>query len=196
MLRNAVAVTLLVGFAAACTTVHETTPSRSATEQLLISKAADEAAERLALDISSGAKVFVDSTSFEGIDHKYALGAITDQLLRRGAHLVPDKGNAEVIVAARAGALSIDRSEFLFGIPSFQIPIPLAGPLKTPEFALFKKDHRQGIAKFALTAYNLKDGSLTDSSGPMFGYSHRTKWVVLLFVSWTTDDLIPDDQEP
>lgn len=178
-----------------CTTARESSPQRTATEQLLISTAADRAAERLALRIPQGARVFVDAGNFEGIDSKYAIGAIRDYLLKTGARLVADRGNADTVVEIRSGALSVDEKQLLVGIPQMNIPIPLAGSFSFPEIALFKKRDREGIAKFAATGYGATDGNLVDSSGPQYGYSRQTDWVVLLFLSWTSSDVTPEEPD-
>jgi hypothetical protein len=193
---HAFASLVLVVLLGACTISRDTSPPRAATEQLLISAAADRAADRLALQIPRDTKVFVDTTNFEGYDGKYAIGAVRDRLLKQGARLVPDRAAADTVVEVRAGALSIDEHKTLFGIPSFDVPIPLAGPLKFPEIALFKKQKWQGIAKIAATGYDAKGGALVASSGPEYGFSHKTYWVVMLFISWTTDDLGPDGTNP
>lgn len=187
---------LALSVCAGCTTTRQTDPQRSATEQLLISTAADHAADEIKLDISSGSKVFVDATNFEGTDSKYAIAAIRDRILQLGGRLVADRGQADVVVEIRAGALSVDQSQTLVGIPQFDIPIPLAGPLGFPEIALFKKSERRGVAKFAATSYGAKAGEGQDSSGPRYGFSHDTHWVLLFFFSWSTEDLLPEaDQE-
>lgn len=190
-----VLLTIVLGVAG-CTTARETNPKRTATEQLLISTAVDHAADQLNLGLPKGMKVFLDTQYFEGTDQKYAISAIRDRLLKQGARLVADKGNADAVVEIRAGALSVDEDTTLFGIPSFDIPIPLSGPLKFPEIALYKKYRRIGVAKFAMTGYDAKQGNIKASSGPDYGYSHRTKWTVLVFISWTKDDLIPESQSP
>src|SRR5215469_13458873 len=90
---------LLVAALSGCTTVRDTLPPRSATEQLLISNAADRAAAQLTVGLKPGTKVFLDSSGFEGYDAKYAIGAITEQVLLRGGRLFPDRKNADVVVA-------------------------------------------------------------------------------------------------
>jgi hypothetical protein len=171
-----------------CTTDRETDPQRSATEELLISSAADRAAEQLSLDLGPNKKAFLDTTNFEGLDSKYAIATIRSSLLKHGAHFVGDKKDADTIVEIRAGALSIDKHETLFGIPSFNLPIPLAGELATPEIAIYKSEDQEGIAKFGATAYDAKDGHFIAESTPPLGRSHLTKEVVLV-VSWTHDDV-------
>ena len=180
---------------AGCTTVRVTEPPRTATEELLISSAADRAAEKLSADISPRSKVFVDSQYFEGTDAKYAVAAIRDRLLREGANLTDDRKSADTVIEIRSGAQSINNESTLIGIPSFQIPIPLAGSFTFPEIALYKEEERTGVAKMAMTGYGEKDGKLELSDGPEYGFSHRTKYTVLFFVSWTDDDSIPKDAD-
>jgi hypothetical protein len=184
---------------AGCSDARQTSPARTATEQLLVSKAGDRAAEEITLKIPAGAKVFIDPTKFQGADGKdfdgqYLMSAIRDRVVRNGANLINDKDKADVIVEARAGALSIDEQKLLIGIPSFEVPIPLTGSVKTPELSFFKRAEQQGVAKIGAMAYDAKDGKLIDSVGPAYGYSYRKQWVVLLLFSWTTQDIQPDSE--
>jgi hypothetical protein len=171
-----------------CATDRETDPPRTATEQLLISTAADRAAESLTLDLGPQRKAFLDATNFEGLDGKYAIAAIRSSLLKKGTRFVGDKKDADTIIEIRAGALSIDKHELLVGIPTLDLPIPLAGQLGTPEIALYKSEDQLGIAKFAATAYDAKDGRFLGESAPPLGRSHIKKRV-LMFVSWSENDV-------
>lgn len=196
-LLKILAVLCLAVTLAACSTRRESNPQRTATEQLLMSAAADRAAERVKLDIPPDAKVFVDAANFEGVDSKYAIAALRERLLRLGAGLAPDRDRADVVVEIRSGALSIDEKKILVGIPQFDVPIPLAGAVGVPEIALFKKSERKGVAKFAGVGYGAKDGKLTGASDPQYGYARETRWVFLLFFSWETSDFLPEaEQEP
>jgi hypothetical protein len=174
----------------ACTTTRETSPQRSATEQLLISTAVDRAVEGMDLKIPQGTKVFLDAEQLEGSDGKYAAGAMKDRLLRDGASLVGDRGKADAVVEIRAGALSIDDKQTLVGIGSFDVPVPLAGQAaKIPEIAVYKQKERVGVAKIAAIGYRTGDGKLIDSTGQQFGYSHEDEQVVLFFFTWRSSDL-------
>ena len=176
---------------AACTTVTHSVPPRTATEELLISRAAEQAADNLKLDVPPGTKLFVDATYFDGYDSKYAIGTIRDRLLRRGAHLVDKKSDAAIVLEIRSGALSIDEHSLLVGIPGFDIPIPLTGSFTFPEIALYKKAVQAGVAKFAATGYDPKTGALITTTDPQFGFSEKTKKVVLIFFSSNTNDTVP-----
>jgi len=191
-----IALLALILTAGACSTTRDTQPARAATEQLLLSSAVDRAARQLVLKIPGDNKVFVDAQYVEGYDSKYAIGTIRDALLKQGIRLVGARSEADTIVEARVGTLSIDERRRLVGIPDTELPVPLAGQLKTPEIALFKKHEWKGVAKLALTAYDAKSGVLVDSSGPRYGASDKTDWVVLLFIGWTTDSLRPEEDEP
>ncbi|MEZ5832031.1 MAG: DUF6655 family protein [Dongiaceae bacterium] len=174
----------------ACTTVKESSPQRTATEQLLISTAVDRAMEQMTLDIPTGTKVFVAADQLEGSDGKYAAGAMKERLLQRGANLVDDRGKADVVVDMRAGALSIDDRQTLIGIDTFDVPVPFAGQAaKIPQIALYKDKERLGVAKIVAFGYSATDGKLVDVSGPQFGYSHQDEKTLLFFFTWRTSDL-------
>ena len=194
-MTRAVAIAVLAALAVAgCTSARESHPSRTATEQLLISSAADRAARRLNLDIPPGAKVFVDATNFEGTDGKYAVAAIRDHFLRSGMALVAERKDAAAVVEIRSGALSIDSEEFLVGVPEFGIPIPLTGEFTFPEIALYKDSKRRAIAKFAAVGYGAGNGRLISSTAEQYGFSHKTEKTILLLLSWERTDAVPKEQ--
>ena len=196
MIRRALTVIVWVAALTGCTVVRETSPQRTATEQLLISTAADDAAGRISLPLAAETLVFVDATNIEGADAKYAVAAVRERLLRHGAKMAAERPKAEVIVDFRVGALSIDEEAFLVGIPSFDVPVPLAGPLSTPEFALFKRGEKRGIAKFVAVAYRADTGDFVGTSEPQYGFSYKREWKLLFVISWSRDNLLPDEHRP
>jgi Family of unknown function (DUF6655) len=178
---------------AGCSYIRETQPERTATEQLLISTAADHAIENLDVAFAPGTKVWFDASQFEAYDKGYALGALRTHLLRQGAALVPERKTADAVVEVRAGALAIDNSSNLVGLPAFQVPVPLAGTFGLPELAVLKRNEQVGIAKLALTVYDAKDGHYVDAVGPAYGLSWKNRWSVL-GIGWTTSNLDPQTQ--
>ncbi len=170
-----------------------TNPARSATEQLLLSTAADRAIAATNLPPVQGKKVYVDGTYYDSYDPKYVLGSIRDALSRSGALLVDTASNSDVIVEARCGGLSIDASESLLGIPATGIPIPLAGVVSIPELALYKSSRQRSIAKLALLAYDTRSREHVFSSGSMAGKSYNKYYKFLGIIQWTTTD-IPEKQ--
>jgi hypothetical protein len=176
-----------------CVTNRTTEPARTATEQLLLSTATDRALQSANFAPFANQKVFLDTTYFDSYDCKYAIGTIRDALSRAGALLENNATNSDIILEARSGALSIDSTVFLFGIPNMAVPIPLAGALPVPELAFYKSDKDRSTAKIALLAFVKKSGAHVYSSGPLDGTSYDRHYD-LLFVSWKSTD-IPEKQK-
>ena len=179
---------ILAGFAAGCAFNEETNPPRSATEQLLMSTVADRALQSSNFACFDGEHVFVVTNYLDGYDVDYALGTVRDALSRAGALLVEQATNSDLTVEVRSGALSIDASDTLIGMPQSGLPIPLAGSLSIPELALYKSQTQYGYAKLALLAYATKSRKHVYSSGPLVakGYNVYHK---ILFISWITTDI-------
>lgn len=181
-------------FGGGCASQLQTNPARSATEQLLLSTAADHALTNTDFGMFAGHAVFVDFTYYDSYDPKYVEGEIRDALCRAGAQLAPDPKSADVIIEARSGAYSIDNSTSFIGIPNISIPIPLAAlPLTIPELAFYKSETQKSYAKFALLAYANKARDHIYSSGPLGGNSYNI-YRKILFISWWNTD-IPEKEK-
>lgn len=176
-----------------CTTIRITEPPRTATEQLLLSTAADHALQTAKLEIFAKQKVYLDTTFFDSYDSKYVVGSIRDALSRSGALLEDSPTNSDLIVEARSGALSVNNSDVLVGVPSIGMPVPLAGPLQTPELAFYKSQKERSVAKIALLAFARESKAHVYSSGPLNGQSYDNHYK-LLFVAWVRTD-IPEKQK-
>ena len=178
-----------------CTTQEETNPPRSATEQLLLSSAADLALTHANLNMFAGRTVYFDFTYFVGYDSLYVEGAIRDAFSRAGALIARDDKSADVIVEARSGAYSIDTNSTFLGIPAIPLPIPgTAEEPVTPQVAFYQKQAQVSYTKFVLLAYSNKTRAHIYSSGPLDGSSHST-YKFLLFVSWWRTD-VPEKAKP
>ena len=186
------AIFLCAGLVAGCTTARSTAPLRTASEQLLISAAADRAAAQLSLGIPKGTKIFVDTRFFQGYDEGYAIAAIRTQMLKSGLMLVDDRNLAEAVVQVSSGSLSTDQKSLLIGLPQLTVPyIPVGNSVTVPEIALFKQAEEKGVAKFVATGYDAKTGKMLATTDPRYGFSHNTNHTVLLFFSWATGDVVP-----
>ena len=168
-----------------------------AEQQLAVTKAVDHAVDNLKLEIPPHTRVFVDSSFVDTEDKgivlpKYTIGAVRDLLLRAGANLVPERKDAQLVAELRTGAQAVNHKDMLVGLPSFSLPVPMAGPMSTPEVALFKRDTQKGISKIALTLLNAKTGALVDSTGASYGDSRLIKYQALLVFNWTDEDVAPE----
>lgn len=178
-----------------CTEIRETQPQRTATEQLLISTAVDQAVRQIDLHLPEGAAVYFDERYFEAYDEGYALGSLRAYLLRAGVRLVTARDEADAIVEVRSGSLSINRKVELLGLPAIPLPIPADPQLETPEVSAFRREQQLGVAKIALVAMDARTGALMDDDGPVFGIAWLDNWTVLGF-GWRANGPIPDRALP
>ena len=172
----------------ACTQLRETQPDRTATEQLLISTAADNAVAHLDPPLSPDTAIWLDTSHFEAYDRQYAIAAIRSRLLKIGARMAPNRADAEVIVEARAGALSVNQRNELFGSRAFDIPVPLAGPIEIPKISIVERNTQVGVAKFTLTGIDAETGAYLFEAGPVMGLAWRHDWSVI-GIGWTSGDV-------
>jgi hypothetical protein len=182
------AICLFPGLLCGCYSMKTSEPPRTATEQLLLSTAADNAMRDVNLDWIKGKKTFVEEKYFDSYDKGYAIGVIREHLSQSGALFVKTDDKAEVIVEIRSGGLGMNTSDFLIGIPTLQIPIPLSGPVQTPEIAIYKSQKADSIGKFALFAYLRESGEHLRSSGPNSGYAHFHLYKIM-GISWKRTDV-------
>jgi hypothetical protein len=179
-----IAIFIVMALLAGCVNEEETSPPRSATEQLLLSTAADQALANANLNMFAGRTVFFDFTYFFSYDSQYVEGSIRDAFSRAGALIVPDSKSADIIVEARSGAYSVDTNSAFLGIPS--IPIPIPGTAETPVTPAVPFYQRQ--------AYENKTHAHVYSSGALNGETYN-KYKAILLVSWWTTD-IPEKARP
>jgi len=174
-------------FASGCTTIRATSPARSTQELLLISTAADRAAEALAQQVPPNLTAWIDTSGFAAQDQQYGLATIQDALLRHGVRLVGDRAKADAVILPRAGTLSTDERSTLVGIPS--LPNPFMPGVAIPALALFSQSDLKGTAKFAATIYDNKTGQLIVSTNPAYGFSRENDGTVLIFFTWRKNDM-------
>lgn len=170
-----------------CTVVRATSPARSTQELLLISTAADRAAEALAAQVPPNLTAWLDTSGFAAQDQQYGLATIQDALLRHGVRLVGDRAKADAVILPRAGTLSTDERSTLIGIPS--LPNPFMPTVSIPSLALYSQSDLKGTAKFAATVYDNKTGKLIVSTDPAYGFSRENDGTVLVFFSWRKNDM-------
>lgn len=184
----AIAAVLLVS---GCTTVRTTSPLRSAQEELLISTAADRAAEALAAQIPPNLTAYVDTFQFAAQDQQYGIAAIEDALLRHGIRLVAKREQADAVIVPRAGALATDERQTLIGLPAIPAPVPLGAPttITIPSLSLYENQVAKGVAKFAASVYDPRTGKLIVSTDPAYGFSRASDGVVLFLFTWHHTDL-------
>ena len=178
--------TALVG----CGTMRETLPARSAMEQLLVSTAADRAIEKMPADGIEGKRVFVDASNLECYDKPYVVQRIRQTVLDNDGRLAENRQDAQVVLEVASGGLSINRRDYLLGLPSIPLPIPFAGEtLKLPELPIFKVIFYRGKAKLLFNAIDPTTNSQLYELPVCYGKSLDSFWWILLFGPFERSDL-------
>jgi hypothetical protein len=171
----------MLSLAAGCGTTRMTDTQRTATEQLLISKAIDEAIGQFDFRCLAGKSIYLDAQYLDAcVDKGYVVSSLRQQLLAGGCILQEDRAKATYVVEARSGALGTDRHSLLIGVPQMTVPTFLPGqPSQIPEIPVAKKTDEQGVAKLALFAYNRQTGQRLWQSGMVAASSSaRDLWVL------------------
>jgi hypothetical protein len=170
-----------------CTTVRITDPARTATEQFLLSGAAEKAVAQLTVEPLRGRKAFVDTSYFAASEQAFVVGELRARLLTSGVQLVPKREDAKIVVEVRSGGVGIDRYGSLVGLPTLSLGAignavgGPAVPLEVPELAVMKNVRQHGIASVAIVAYWQDTGEVLTSSGPFVGFALRDDFWFLGF---------------
>jgi hypothetical protein len=158
----------LVLTGAGCGTTRWSDTARTATEQLLISNAVDQAVSDFDFSLLAGKEVYFDSSYLKGVtDENYIVSTLRQQLLADGCILREKKEDAEFVVEARSGGVGTDRSDLLFGVPAVSVPAVPGVPLPSaiPELPFAKSTNQKAVAKLAVFAYNRVTGRPVLQSG-------------------------------
>jgi hypothetical protein len=167
-----------------CATVRTTDPSRTATEQMLLSKAAEQAVQQLSTTPLHDRHVYLDTQYYDSVDSAYVVGELRAHLLEHGVRMADSRDKAKVVVEVRSGGVGIDRYNYLLGIPPIFLPAGDSvsgvdvntGTVITPELALIKRIRQLGYASVAFVAYWKDTGEVLASSGPFVGRTRREDW--------------------
>ncbi len=156
-----------------CGTLRVTDPPRTATEQLLISTACERAVTGFKTEgLFKGKKVFLDVSRFASYDKDFAISEIRSFFSSEQALLVNSQQDSDITVEVRAGALSINRRDWMLGIPGISVP----GLLTLPDIAFINTIEQKGIAKLGFYAYDTNTRRHIYSLAPTMGMARRKNW--------------------
>ncbi|WP_420477868.1 DUF6655 family protein [Brevundimonas sp. FT23028] len=182
---------------AACASTTETNPSRSATEQLLIARAADRAVEGLTLPIPAGSRVFVDDTYFRAESSPYAISAIRNALSDAGYALAPNKAEADAVFELRVGALSLEQMRRVFGLPDMRVPInETFNVVSIPELSVYSRRDRIGVAEFSGFLYEPRTGAPLGGVLPMTGQFRIRSHKLFMILTFGQQSVDPGERDP
>ncbi len=154
-------------FASGCGTTRSSHTARTATEQLVLTSAWDQALARIDFRPLAGASVFLDIQHVNGVDKGWMISSIREALIRQGVLLQDAKEQARWVVEARVGVYGTDSYDWMIGVPEVPIPPGFAGiqPPPLPELPVAKKQDQHAWTKVALFAYERTTGQYVWESG-------------------------------
>ena len=195
-----------------CATIRVTDPPETADQLFLESEATRLAVQRINADQLRDRKVFVDTTflstlrentqdlSFRQVPQQFLflIAELRAKLLLGGARMVDKREDAEVIVEARSGGISINREDYLFGLSSITIPTEGVAsiPFQTPQLAILQSTKQYGFASVAIVAYWRDTGEIVSSSGPFVGRTARKDYWVFGFALQPVGNIPPAQPPP
>jgi hypothetical protein len=188
-----------------CATIRVTDPTRTATEQFLLSEATRRAVDQLSSEALRDREVYVDTTylissAYPTPENLFLVGELRNKLLLGGVRLVDKREKSKIVLEVRTGGIGIDRLEYLLGIPAIFVSGAInsqtntSTPVTTPDLAFVKNTKQLGFASAAFVAYWADTGELVAGSGPFVGRTLREDWWFFGFGPRTIGDIPPAEK--
>jgi hypothetical protein len=182
---------------AACASTTESNTGRTATEQLLLARAADRAVEHLTLPLPLGSRIFVDGTFFNVDNPSYAISSIRNAVSEAGYALADSRDKADAVFELRAGALSLEQMRRVVGLPPLAVPVnETLNVVSIPELSIYSRRDRVGIAEFSGFLYDAQTGAPLGAIAPMIGTFRIRSHKVMMVIAWGQQSLSPGEREP
>ena len=181
----------------ACASTTETNTGRTATEQLLLSRASDRAVEGLILPLPIGTRIFVDDVYFRNEGSPYAISTIRAALSEAGFALANNRADADAIFELRAGAMGLEQMRRVVGLPDMRVPInETFNVVSIPELSIYSRRDRIGVAEFSGFLYDGKTGAPLGAVTPMIGEYRIRSHKLLMIISWGQQQAVPGERDP
>jgi hypothetical protein len=168
-----------------CTHTYQFTyTKKSGIEQLLVTKAVDEAIQMMTVDIK-GSKVFVDVACLMRDEQSYIRKAFTHWFLEAGVFISEYPWDADYIVSVLVKVAGTDGDQLSLGIPS--IPIPLTIGITTPALTLLSQINQEGRVEMEAIIYSTNRG-IKEKITSLRGNSYYKKYTILS-IPYTRKDI-------
>jgi len=184
MIRGLFFVAMLLTFSSCTHTYQYTYTKKSGIEQLLVTKAVDEAIQKMTVDIK-GSRVFVDVACLMKDEQSYIKKAFEHWFLDAGVFIAEYPWNADYIVSVLVRVAGTDGDQIALGIPS--VPVPLTISITTPALTVYSAMIQEGRVEMEVMIYSSKEG-LKEKIPSLNGKSYYKKYVIL-FVPYTKKDI-------
>ena len=160
-----------------CTTTRQTNTARTASEQLLISNAVDQALAKVDFTAFQGQRVLVEEKYLDCSDKGYIVGSVRHRLMVNGAAIATKPEEADVVMELRSGGVGTDDADSYLGMPQIVLP----GMLTIPEVKMVTRNRQTALAKIGLVAYDAKSQQLLGAGGVSSSLADTSNLYVLGF---------------
>jgi hypothetical protein len=184
MMRTLFMIGILLTLSSCSHTYQFTYTKKSGIEQLLVTKAVDEAIQMMTVDLK-GSKVFVDVACLMRDEQSYIRKAFTHWFLEAGVFISEYPWDADYIVSVLVKVAGTDGDQLSLGIPS--IPVPLAIGITTPALTLLSQINQEGRVDMEAIIYSTNRG-IKEKITSLRGNSYYKKYVIL-FIPFTRKDI-------
>jgi hypothetical protein len=184
MIRVFFIIGLLLTLSSCTHTYQYTYTKKSGIEQLLVTKAVDEAIQKMTVDIK-GSRVFVDVACLMKDEQSYIKKAFEHWFLDAGVFIAEYPWNADYIVSVLVRVAGTDGDQIALGIPS--VPVPLTISITTPALTVYSTMIQEGRVEMEVMIYSSKEG-LKEKIPSLNGKSYYKKYVIL-FIPYTKKDI-------
>ncbi len=165
-----------------CATTKQTgteTP-RSATEQLLLSTAAERSATQIEGPVFLGVPLYLEVAGLTN-DAAFAKETVASELQARGAIVVTEVTKATYTVRILVQAFGTDQTESFLGIPAMNVIVPI------PEIALFKRRRQTARSRLRYIVIDTRTGQTVGRAQEAEGKTTSTRWTILFFAFERSD---------
>ncbi len=184
MMRTLFIIGILMTLSSCTHTYQFTYTKKSGIEQLLVTKAVQEAIQMMTVDMK-GSKVFVDVACLMRDEQSYIRKAFTHWFLEAGVFISEYPWDADYIVSVLVKVAGTDGDQLLLGVPS--IPIPLTIGITTPALTILSQMNQEGRVEMEAMIYST-NGGIKEKIPSLRGNSYYKKYVIF-FIPFTRKNI-------
>jgi hypothetical protein len=168
-----------------CTRTYQFTyTKKSGIEQLLVTRAVDQAFEKMTVDLK-GSRVFVDVACLMRDEQSYIRKAFTHWFLDAGVFVSEYPWDADYIVSVLVKVAGTDGDQVSIGVPSF--PVPMTISVTIPALTLLGQMTQEGRVEMEVMIYSPKTG-IKEKIPSLKGDSYYKKYIIF-FVPFTRKNI-------
>jgi hypothetical protein len=166
-----------------CSSRTFSTTSRTAIEQLLLTRAVDVAMVKFDMPELANKKVFIDFTNLKCYEAEYVKLAVRNRIAQTGSILVPSAETADLTIEVAAGALALEYKQGVVGMPPLPVP---NSPVPMPAMPFYKTTEQTAIVKLLIFVH---DSGKFVASHMYYAKADRDESFIMHWRSSKTDDV-------